>query len=103
MSDSEPIPGAAPPEAIKPKPQTIEGVGVAVSPLPKKAESKLDIDQVKKELIDPRTISKKHDSEERGKTAGLVLEARTGKKSAGEAITKKEERLGKASQLLKWL
>lgn len=52
-----------------------------------------EVSQIKQELVDPRSISKKHDPEGRSATVEKVLEARARVRSTREGITEKESQL----------
>ena len=58
-----------------------------------------DIEQIKKELVDPRTISKKTDVEGRNTTAQAILEARAGTRSTRGAIAEKEQKVQEIAEL----
>ena len=58
-----------------------------------------DIEQIKKELVDPRTISKKTDVEGRNATAQAILEARAGARSTRGAIAEKEQKVQEITEL----
>lgn len=99
MSDfGETSPGAMPPEAIIEKPKTTEADDLAGS-VASKTEPDSNIEQTKKELVDPRTISKKTDPEGRTETARNILEARSSKKATGETISEHEARMQQISEL----
>lgn len=95
MTNSEPIPGAMPLEAIQQKLLTEEKAVVTppATATSVQTESTEGIEQIKKELLDPRTISKKHDPEGRSATARAILEARAEKATTGEDLSKKEGQL----------
>ena len=95
MDSGEPIPGMTPQEVVKPKPQSTEGAGAVGSGATSKAEPKPEIDQIKKELTDPRTISKKLDPEGRSETAKTILEARVSARSTKEGIAGNEQKYKK--------
>lgn len=99
MDTGEPIPGMTPKEVIKPIPQSSEVVGAVGSGATPKAEPKPEIDQIKKELTDPRTISKKLDSEGRSETAQAILEARASAKSTKEGIAENEQKVQEIAEL----
>lgn len=90
----EPLPGAAPVDVVKPKEPVAIGVGVATP-----GEPKVGIEQVKKELIDPRTISKKIDPEGRTETARAILESRANARSTSEDISQREQRVQQIAEL----
>lgn len=94
MNTGEPIPGAAPVGVVKP----IEKVTVGIA-APTPDEPKINIEQVKKELTDPRTISKKTDPEGRTETARAILEARANARSTSEDISQKEQRVQQIAEL----
>lgn len=75
MNTGEPIPGMTPQEVVKPKPQ------------------------LKKELTDPRTISKKLDLEGRSETARAILEARASARATKEGIAGSEQKTQEIAEL----
>ncbi len=99
MDSGEPIPGMTPQEVVKPKPQSTEGAGAVGSGATSKAEPKPEIDQIKKELTDPRTISKKLDPEGRSETAKTILEARVSARSTKEGIAGNEQKVQEIAEL----
>lgn len=99
MYSGEPIPGVTPQEVANPKPQLTEGVGAVKSGAISKAEPKPEIDQIKKELTDPRTISKKLDPEGRSETAKTILEARASARSTKEGIAVIEQKVQEIAEL----
>ena len=95
MSDCEPLPGAVPTDTVKPKEQVAVGVGV-----PNQNESRLDdIEQIKKDLTNPRTISKKTDPEGRTEAARSILKARADTRSTRENITEREQKIEQVAEL----
>jgi hypothetical protein len=86
----EPIPGATPLAVIKPN-QILEGVGIATVIAPK-TEAKT-VNQVKNELIDPKTISKKHDQEGRDWLVSKVRESRQERDEVKGSIEDSESEL----------
>lgn len=99
MDTSEPIPGSAPQQVAKPKPQSNEGVGAIGSTATPKVEPISEMEQIKKELTDPRTISKKLDPEGRSETAQTILEARASARSTKEGITGNEQKVQEIAEL----
>src|SRR3989344_8197670 len=99
MDTGEPMPGMAPQEVVKPKPQPDKGVGVAGSAVKPKMEPTPEIEQIKKELTDPRTISKKLDPEGRSETARAILEARTSSRTTKESIAGSEQKTQEIAEL----
>lgn len=98
MDIGEPLPGAAPIEAVKPKEPAKVDIGKA-TPIAPPTEIKPDIEQIKKELVDPRTISKKTDVEGRSETAQAILEARAGARSTRDSIAEKEQKVQEIAEL----
>jgi|GEM_PF-4740149 len=98
MDTGEPIPGATPIEAVKPKEPAKVDVGIT-APIAAPTEIKPDIEQIKKELVDPRTISKKTDVEGRNETTRAILEARAGTRSTRDAIAEKEQKVQEIAEL----
>lgn len=98
MTDTgEPLPGAAPVDVVEPKPKAPEPGGVKTTQI--STEEKLDVEKIKKELIDPKTISKKTDKEGRDETALSITEAQTSKKKTGDTISEKETRMQQIAEL----
>ena len=99
MDTGEPVPGMAPQEVVKPKLQSSEGVGAVGSVATPKAEPTPEIEQIKKELTDPRTILKKLDPEGRSETARAILEARTSSRTTKESIAGSEQKTQEIAEL----
>jgi len=100
MDTGEPIPGMVPQqEAIKPKVQPTEAPTIPAGTSATKAEPASNIEQIKKELVDPRAISKKVDAEGRSQTARAILEARAGGRTTSESIASNEQRLQEIAEL----
>ena len=62
-------------------------------------QSITNIEPIKKELIDPRTISKKLDPEGRNKTAEEILKVRATAKDTRESINSNEEKIRQIAEL----
>ena len=90
MDAEEPIQGTIPIDAVKAKPPLTEGISVGTTTPTQEPSQK--IEQVKKELTNPRVISKKHDQEGRNETARTILEARTSAKITKERILGSEKK-----------
>lgn len=99
MDTGEPMPGMAPQEVVKPKSQSSEGVGAVGTIATPKVEPTLEIEQIKKELTDPRTISKKLDPGGRSETARAILEARANTKATRENIAENEQKVQEIAEL----
>jgi len=100
MDRGESIPGMAPQqEAIIPKTQPTEAPTVSAGTSATKAEPAFNIEQIKKELVGPRTISKKVDAEGRTETARAILEARASRKATSENIASREQKLQEIAKL----
>lgn len=99
MDKGEPIPGEATIEAVRQKPKKDIGESKA-TPIAPPTEIKPDIEQIKKELIDPRTISKKTDAEGRNETARAILEVRTDARNTRDAIAGKEQKVQEIKELI---
>lgn len=91
MDTGEPIPGIASQEVVKPKPQPNEGASAVGTLATPKVEPAFDVEQIKKELTDPRTISKKYNPEGRKAAAADILQARREGRSTRDTITGKEQ------------
>lgn len=93
-TDGEPSPGASPIDLVKPSKQVFIGVEIAIP-----HEAKFDIQQAKKELIDPRIISKKNDPEGRSEMVRNVLEARVEARLKKKVIIENEKKIQKNTEL----
>jgi len=100
MDTGEPIPGMTPQqEVIKPETPATETPTSAVT-LATKVEPDFNIEEIKKELLDPRTISKRVDPEGRTEIARAILEARRRRKIISESIVSNERRLQEIKESL---
>lgn len=99
MDTGEPISGMAPREVVELKSQQDEGVTTVETIATPKAEPTPEIEQIKKELTDPRIISKKIDPEGRSETARAILEARASARTTKENIAGNEQKVQEIAEL----
>jgi len=85
-------------EIRKPEPQTTESDGGV-----RGKEPISEIDKAKKELIDPRAISKKHDSEGRSATVSAILQTRKKLRFGQKNVSEREDQLQQTRQRVKEL
>lgn len=101
MDTTKPISGMAPQqEVIEPKAQPTKDPTIPDGASATKTEPDSSVEQIKKQLLDPQTISKRVDTEGRSEMAKMILETRASGKTTSESIASNEQILQEIAELI---